>query len=145
MNRRKAPYDKYRERFGVLIRPSGRMEIVQLGFDGGSEELLDALETYFEGDIEYARNAEEELAYITREGAFDEGRPRNEAATYFAGIGTYGDCIVLPKRQGGERVTWSRTESYKIMVRLECDWKWFCEYSANPKKYNFKNKNAERA
>ena len=145
MNRRKAPYDKYRERFGVLIRPSGRMEIVQLGFDGGSEELLDALETYFEGDIEYARNAEEGLAYITREGAFDEGRPRNEAATYFAGIGTYGDCIVLPKRQGGERVTWSRTESYKIMVRLECDWKWFCEYSANPKKYNFKNKNATRA
>ena len=143
--RRKAPYDKYRERFGVLIRPSGRMEIVQLGFDGGSEELLDALETYFEGDIEYARNAEEGLAYITREGAFDEGRPRNEAATYFAGIGTYGDCIVLPKRQGGERVTWSRTESYKIMVRLECDWKWFCEYSANPKKYNFKNKNATRA
>lgn len=145
MNRRKAPYDKYRERFGVLIRPSGRMEIVQLGFDGGSEELLDALETYFEGDIEYARNAEEGLAYITREGAFDEGRPRNEAATYFAGIGTYGDCIVPPKRQGGERVTWSRTESYKIMVRLECDWKWFCEYSANPKKYNFKNKNATRA
>ena len=143
--RRKAPYDKYRERFGVLIRPSGRMEIVQLGFDGGSEELLDALETYFEGDIEYARNAEEGLAYITREGAFDEGRPRNEAATYFAGIGTYGDCIVLPKRQGGERVTWLRTESYKIMVRLECDWKWFCECSANPKKYNFKNKNATRA
>ena len=143
--RRKAPYDKYRERFGVLIRPSGRMEIVQLGFDGGSEELLDALEKYFEGDIEYARNAEEGLAYITREGAFDEGRPRNEAATYFAGIGTYDDCIVLPKRQGGERVTWSRTESYKIMVRLECDWKWFCEYSANPKKYNFKNKNATRA
>ena len=145
MNRRKAPYDKYRERFGVLIRPSGRMEIVQLGFDGGSEELLDALETYFEGDIEYARNAEEGLAYITREGAFDEGRPRNEAATYFAGIGTYGDCIVLPKRQGGERVTWSRTESYKIMVRLECDWKWFCEYSANPEKYNFRKKNAAKA
>ena len=96
MNRRKAPYDIYRERFGVLIRPSGRMEIVQLGFDGGSEELLDALETYFDGDIEYARNAEEGLAYITREGAFDEGRPRNEAETYFAGIGTYGDCIVLP-------------------------------------------------
>ena len=51
MNRRKAPYDKYRERFGVLIRPSGRMEIVQLGFDGGSEELLDALEKYFGGAL----------------------------------------------------------------------------------------------
>ena len=144
MNRRKAPYDKYRERFGVLLRPSGRMEIVQLGFDGGSEELLDALEKYFGGAIEYARPSDGN-AYITREGAFDEGRPRNEAATYFAGIGTYGDCIVLPKRQGGERVTWSRTESYKIKVRLECDWSWYREYSANPKKYNFKNKNAERA
>ena len=142
--RRKAPYDKHRERFGVLIRPSGRMEIVQLGFDGGSEELLDALEKYFGGAIEYARTSDGN-AYITREGAFDEGRPRNEAATYFAGIGTYGDCIVLPKRNNGERVTWSRVESYKIKVRLECDWSGYCEHCANPHKYNFKNKNAERA
>ena len=52
MNRRKTPYDKYRERFGVLIRPSGRMEFVQLGFDGGSEDLLVALEKYFGGAIE---------------------------------------------------------------------------------------------
>lgn len=132
MNRRKKPYDKYRERFGILIRPTGSMEIIQLGFDGGSVELLDALEAYFDGAVKYARNAEEGLAYITREGAFFEGWTKNEAATYFAGIGTYGDCIVLPKRQGGERVTWSRTEAYKIKVRMECDWSWFKEYSANP-------------
>lgn len=138
MNRRKKPYDKYRERFGILIRPTGSMEIIQLGFDGGSVELLDALEAYFDGAVEYARNAEEGLAYITREGAFFEGLTKNEAATYFAGIGTYGDCIVLPKRQGGERVTWSRTEAYKIKVRMECDWSWYREYSANPKKYQKK-------
>lgn len=136
---------KIKERFGILIRPTGRFELVQLGTEGEDVGLLDALELYFDGEIEYARNAEEGLAYIAREGAFHEGRPKNEAATYFAGIGTYGDCIVLPKRQGSERVTWSRTESYKIKVRLECDWSWYREYSANPKKYNFKNKDASRA
>lgn len=145
MNRRKAPYDKYRERFGILIRPTGRFEIVQLGFDGGTAELLNELQAYFEGAVEYAQNVEG-LAYITREGAFDEGLTKNDAATYFAGIGTYGDCIVLPKRNGGERVTWSRAEAYKIMVRLECDWAWYKEYSAHPEKYNFRNKkNAARA
>ena len=136
--------ENVKERFAVLIRPTGRFELVQIGFDGGSQTILDALVEYFDGQIEWARTSDG-YAYITREGAFDEGRPRNEAATYFAGIGTYGDCIVLPKRQGGERVTWSRTESYKIKVRLECDWSWYREYSANPKKYNFKIKNAERA
>ena len=140
MNRRKAPYDKYRERFGILIRPTGRMEIVQLGFDGGATELLGELQTYFEGAVEYANNAEG-LAYITREGAFYDGLAKNDAASYFAGIGTYGDCIVLPKRQGKERVTWSRAEAYRIMVRMECDWQWWQEYSAHPEKYNFRNKN----
>ena len=135
---------KIKERFGILIRPTGRFELVQLGTEGEEVSLLDALELYFNGDIEYARNAEG-LAYITRDGAFDDGYTKNDAASYFAGIGRYGDCIVLPKRQGGERVTWSRTESYKIKVRLECDWSWYREYYANPKKYNFKSKNAERA
>lgn len=126
---------KIKERFGILIRPTGRFELIQLGIDGNGPTLVDALENRFEGPIEYARNADGH-AYITREGAFHEGRPRNDAATYFAGIGTYGDCVVLPKRIGRDRVIWSRTDAYKIMIRLECDWEWYCEYSANPEKYN---------
>lgn len=127
--------EKIKERFGILIRPSGRFELVQLGTEGGGQTLVDALETYFEGPIEYARNADGH-AYITREGAFHEGQPKNEAATYFAGIGTYGNCVVLPKRHGKDRITWSRTDAYKMMVRLECDWQWYCDYTAHPEKYN---------
>ncbi len=136
--------EKIRERFGILIRPTGRFELVQLGTESNGQTLVDALETYFSGEIEYARNAEGH-AYITREGAFHEGRPRNEAATYFAGIGTYGDCIVLPKRIGKERVTWSREEAYKTMIRLECDWQWYCDYSANPGKYNTRPRKTVKA
>lgn len=124
---------KINERFGILIRPTGRFEIVQLGIENGMQTMVDALETYFEGPIEYARNADGH-AYITREGAFDDGRPKNEAATYFAGIGTYGDCIVLPKRVGKERITWSRVDAYKTMIQLECDWRLYCDYSANQAK-----------
>lgn len=126
---------KIKERFGILIRPTGRFELLQLGTDDGGHGLVDTLETYFGGSIEYARNADGH-AYITREGAFDEGRPRNDAASYFAGIGTYGDCVVLPKRVGRDRVTWSRTDAYKMMVRLECDWQWYCDYTEHPEKYN---------
>lgn len=135
---------KINERFGILIRPTGRFEIVQLGTENGGQTLVDALETYFEGPIEYARNAEGH-AYITREGAFHEGQPKNEAATYFAGIGTYGDCVVLPKRVGKERVTWSRVDAYKLMIRLECDWEWYRDYSANPEKYNTRPRKTVKA
>lgn len=69
---------KIKERFGILIRPTGRFELVQLGTEGEDVSLLDALELYFDGEIEYARNAEG-LAYITRDGAFDDGYTRNES------------------------------------------------------------------
>lgn len=136
--------EKLKERFGILIRPTGRFELVQLGTEGGGAGLLDALEAYFEGGIEYARNAEG-LAYVTRESAFDEGRPKNEAATYFAGIGTYGECIVLPKRHKTDRITWSRAEAYRIMCRMECDWLWYVDWSANPEKYHKKIAKAIKA
>ena len=135
---------KIKERFGILIRPTGRFELVQLGTEGEEVSLLDALELYFNGDIEYARNAEG-LAYITRDGAFDDGYTRNDAASYFAGIGRYGDCIVLPKRHKHERVTWSRVEAYKIMIRMECDWRWYVDWSANPEKYQKKLAKAIKA
>lgn len=35
---------KIKERFGILIRPTGRFELVQLGTEGEDVSLLDALE-----------------------------------------------------------------------------------------------------
>lgn len=133
---------KIKERFGILIRPTGRFELIQLGYEHADaikdkREMEDALAAYFDGDFEWARNAEK-LAYVTRDGAFDEGKTKNSPATYFAGIGRYGDCIVLPKKDGDVRVTWSRAEAYRIMIRMECDWLWYVDWSANPEKYQKK-------
>ena len=131
-----------RERFGILIRPSGRMELVQLGIEDGSKGLLDTLEDYFGGTVEYVRN-EEGLAYVTREGAFDDGMAKNAAGEYFAGIAVFGDVIVLPKRDPhGQRVRWNQVEAYKQKVRMECDWAWYVDYSADPEKYTRKLKKA---
>lgn len=131
-----------RERFGILIRPTGRFELIQLGTDIGDSKLLDVLEDYFGGAVEYVRNAEG-LAYVTREGAFDDGMTKNAAGTYFAGISVFGDVIVLPKRDSlGNRVRWGRVEAYKIKTKMECDWSWHQEYSANPEKYVKKLKKA---
>lgn len=131
-----------RERFGVLIRPSGRFEIVQLGVEGGDKTLLEELDTYFDGTVEYVRNAEQ-LAFVTREGAFDEGLTKNEAASFFAGISVFGDVIVLPKRDGDrQRVRWGRVEAYKQMVLMDCDWRWYVNYANNPDKYAGKKKKA---
>lgn len=131
-----------RERFGVLIRPTGRMELVQLGTEEGSKGLLDALEEYFGGAVEYVRNAEG-IAYVTREGAFDDGMAKNAAGTYFSGLSVFGDVIALPKRdQRGHRVRWNQVEAYKQKIRMECDWAWYVEYSANPEKFVRKLKKA---
>lgn len=136
-----------RERFGILIRPTGRFEEIQIGIDGGGQTILDALETYFEGSIEWARTSDG-YAYITREGAFDEGRPKNEAGTYFANISLFGDVIVLPKDKRGRcRVGyWSLPDAYRRKVCMRNDWTWYREFSANPEKYSFnKKRNAARA
>ena len=131
-----------RERFGVLVRPSGRMEIIQLGIDGGDQTLLDALEAYFGGAVEYVRNAEG-LAYVTREGAFDDGMTKNAAGEYFAGIAVFGDVIVLPKRDRDKnRIRWDRVEAYKQKVHMECDYAWHVDYSKNPEKFIQKLKKA---
>lgn len=137
-----------KERFGILIRPTGRFETVQIGFDGGSQTILDALVEYFGGQIEWARTSDG-YAYITREGAFDEGLTKNEPATYFANISLFGDVLVLPKGNGGRcRVGyWTMPEAYRRKVCMHNDYAWYCEYSANPEKYCFRKnkKNAARA
>lgn len=131
-----------RERFGILIRPSGRFELIQLGIDGGGQTLLDALDAYFDGHVEYVRNAER-LAFVTREGAFDDGFAKNAAGSYFAGISVFGDVIVLPKRaDDNQRVRWGRADAYKQMIRMECDWSWYVDYQKNPDKYSLKKKKA---
>ncbi len=137
-----------RERFGILIRPTGRFELMQIGFAAEDERLddqrlSDALKAYFGGEYEWARNFEQ-LTYITKEGAFAEGMTRNDAASYLAGIGQHGDCIVLPKKEKG-RINWSRAEAYKHMIKMECDWQWERDYAANPEKYKKKIRNAIKA
>lgn len=42
-----------RERFGILIRPTGRFETVQLGFDGGEKTMLEAIKAFFGGDADW--------------------------------------------------------------------------------------------
>ena len=124
-----------RERFGVLIRPTGRMEVIQLGAEGGDQSLLDALEDYFGGAVEYVRNVEQ-LAYVTREGAFDEGLTKNAAGSYFSGLTVFGDVIVLPKRADDHRrVRWSYADAYKRKVRMECDWSWQVDFQHDPERY----------
>ncbi len=130
-----------RERFGILIRPTGRMETVQIGFDGGSQTILDALVEHFDGQIEWARTSDG-YAYITREGAFDDGLAKNEAAAWFANISLFGDVLVLPKGDGGRcRVGyWSMPEAYRRAVWMRIQWERECEYRANPEKYNIRYK-----
>ena len=131
-----------RERFGILIRPSGRVEIIQLGIDGGDKSLLEELDAYFGGTVECVRNAER-LAFMTREGAFDDGFAKNAAGEYFAGIAVFGDVIVLPNRADDrKRIRWSQVDAYKQMVRMECDWRWYVDYQKNPEKYSLKRKKA---
>ena len=134
------------ERFGVLIRPTGRFETVQLGFDGDGAPILDALTDYFDGQIEWARTSDG-YAYITREGAFDDGCPKNEAATWFASISLFGDVIVIPKKnRGAVRVVWSMADAYRRKVWMRTQWEQECDYRAHPERYSFKNKkNAARA
>lgn len=130
-----------KERFAILIRPSGRFETVQIGFDGGSQTILDALVEYFGGQIEWARTSDG-YAYITREGAFDDGLARNDAASWFANISLFGDVLVLPKGDGGRcRVGyWSMPEAYRRAVWMRIQWECECEYRANPEKYNIRYK-----
>ena len=138
--------NEVKERFGILIRPTGRFEEVQIGFDGNGQTILDALETYFEGAIDWARTSDG-YAYITREGAFTDGRTKNEAASYFAGTSLFGDVVVLPKdTQGRCRVGyWTMPDAYRRKVCMRNDWAWYCDYSANTEKYNFKKKKAAQA
>lgn len=135
-----------RERFGILIRPTGRFELVQIGFDGGSQTILDALIELFEGQIEWARTSDG-YAYITREGAFDDGLTRNDAASWFANISLFGDVLVLPKGDGGRcRVGyWTMPEAYKRKVWMGVQWERECEFLANPDKYQYKSISVTRA
>lgn len=132
-----------RERFGILIRPSGRMETVQIGFDGGSQTILDALVQYHDGQIEYARTSDG-YAYITREGAFDEGLTENKAASWFANITLFGEVIVLPKADGGRcRVGyWTLSQAYRRCVWMRTQWERECDYRADPQRYYQKLKKA---
>ena len=131
------------ERFGILIRPSGRFETVQLGFDGGSQTILDALVEYHDGQIEYARTSDG-YAYITREGAFDLRHTKNEAASWFANIALFGEVIVLPKADGGKCRVWYWTlpEAYKRKVWMRTQWEREQEYRADPERFTRKLKKA---
>lgn len=137
--------ENLKERFGILIRPTGRFETVQLGFDG-DQSILDALIAYFDGQIEWARTSDG-YAYITREGAFDDGCTRNDAASWLANITLFGDVIVIPKKERGEvRVTWSMASAYRRKVWMRTQWEQECDYRAHPERYGFKNKkNAVKA
>ena len=131
--------EKIRERFGILIRPTGRFEIVQLGFEGTSQKLLDALVEYFDGQVEWARTSDG-YAYITREGAFDDGCMRNDAASWFANITLFGEVIVIPKKNDhDERITWTMGDAYRRKVWMRTQWERDCDYRAHPERFNFKN------
>jgi hypothetical protein len=133
--------ENVKERFAILIRPSGRFETVQIGFDGGSQTILDALVEYFDGQIEWARTSDG-YAYITREGAFDDGLTRNDAAAWLANITLFGDVLVLPKGDGGRcRVGyWSMSDAYKRKIWMRTQWEQELEWRSNPEKYNLRNK-----
>lgn len=138
--------ENVKERFAVLIRPTGRFELVQIGFDGGSQTILDALVELFDGQIEWARTSDG-YAYITREGAFDEGLTKNDAASWLANISLFGDVLVLPKGDGGRcRVGyWTMREAYKRKVWMDVQWERECEFLANPDKHQYKSISATRA
>lgn len=131
--------EKIKERFGILIRPTGRFEIIQLGYvqtDAirDKREIENALVEYFGGDFEWARTSDG-YAYITREGAFDDGRMRNDTASWFANITLFGDVIVIPKKKDDERITWTMGDAYRRKVWMRTQWERECDYRAHPDQY----------
>ena len=137
-----------RERFGILIRPTGRFEIVQLGFDGGDETIINAVKAYFGGDVDWSRT-NDEYAYFSVSDAIGRGLTRNDAAAWFANMPQYGDVILLPKKRGNDKYKVNclrRSDAYRRSVWMRTLWERECDYRANPEKYSFnKKRNAARA
>lgn len=134
--------ENIRERFGILIRPTGRFETVQLGFECKEQPIESAVSKYFGAGIEYHKTADEMHIYIERQGAQDEGCIKNEAASWFANTSLFGDVIVLPRKKiGEERTVWSSPTAYRRKVWMRTQWEQEFDYRANPERYSFKNKN----
>ena len=95
--------ENIRERFGILIRPTGRFETVQLGFECKDQPIESAVSKYFGAGIEYHKTADELHIYIERQGAQDEGCIKNEAASWLANTSLFGDVIVLPRKKNRGR------------------------------------------
>lgn len=83
-------------REGVYIRVTGRFDTVHL-----EEEIKDAMREVLcgkkDGKISVVRSSDGYF-YVYATTAMDEGKYRNDAASYYAGVSVYGDCIVLPKK-----------------------------------------------
>lgn len=137
-----------RERFGILIRPTGRFETVQLGFDGGGKSMLETIREYFGGDADWSRT-NDEYAYFTAVDAIGQGLTKNEAAAWFTNMPQYGDVILVPKKKkadGYAMYPLKLSEAYKKAVWMRTQWQQECDYRAHPERYSFKNKkNAARA
>lgn len=125
-----------RERFGILIRPTGRFETVQIGFDGGSQTILDAVKAYFGSDVDWSRT-NDEYAYFSAVDAIGQGLTRNEAAAWFANMPQYGDVILLPKKKKGDGYTVNYlklSEAYRCCVWLRTQWERECDYRVDPER-----------
>lgn len=83
-------------REGVYIRVTGRFDTVHL-----EEEIKDAMREVLcgkkDGKISVVRSSDGYF-YVYATNAMDEGKYRNDAASYYTGVSVYGDCIVLPKK-----------------------------------------------
>ena len=117
---------KLRERFGILVRPTDRWELIQLGTEGGGTSLRAALEAYFGGAIRVERTSDG-YAYVSRVGAFEDGCPKNDPMSYQGMISMYGDVIMLPKthvKHGGcAPEFWSIAEANQMKVLNEAQWR----------------------
>ncbi|MGM9684189.1 MAG: hypothetical protein ACI3XQ_11395 [Eubacteriales bacterium] len=82
-------------REGVYIRVTDRFDTVHLEGDIKSA-MREILCGNAGGKISVVRSSDG-FFYVYATNAMDEGRYRNGAASYYAGVSVYGDCIVLPK------------------------------------------------
>ena len=130
-----------RERFGILIRPTGRFETVQLGSDRGKRTIAEVIEEHFGCPFDKARTFDG-YAYLTRRGAFEDGCIKNAPAEWFSNTPLYGDVIIVPISKGETKhyMYWERPDAYRKMVWMQIQWGLECDRRVNPERYSFKNK-----
>lgn len=126
-------------REGVYIRVTDRFDTVHLEGDikDAMREILAGGKT---GKISVVRSSDGYF-YVYAVKAMEEGRYRNEAASFYAGISIYGDCIVLPKSEDhfqGFSYGEARRQA-NLMREIYSEQKYRWEKNGNGKQRNFGN------